>query len=145
MSPAEILAEAAQSGLRIQLRGENLIVAGLEAKPAQLLEAIRSHKAEIIGVLQGPKVCCSEGSERSEESQNQARAFPPIDLPLPGFMPVLAPKERTRVIDLVMRQGKPAIGWCLQRSNAYYEKFPSSGFEDQDAASALDLLNWQGE
>jgi hypothetical protein len=69
--------------------------------------------------------------------------FPPTDQPLPDLPPALTPEERIRLIELVMRQGKHAIGWRLRRANAYYEKFPGSNFEDQDAAAGLDLLNWQ--
>jgi hypothetical protein len=40
-----------------------------------------------------------------------------------------------------MSDGMQAIGWCLVRVNAYFEKFPDSSFEDQDAGAAADYLN----
>jgi hypothetical protein len=145
MNAERMIAEVKAAGLQLTVRGRNLTIQGVGVRPAWLVEAIRSHKAEVIGVLQGITACSSEERERSDRSQDQAPEFPPMATPLPDFIPALDPEERTRVIDLVMRQGKPAIGWCLRRANAYYDKFPGSSFQDQDAAAAQDLLAWQGK
>lgn len=134
MSPQEIITAAEQAGLRLQVDGSKLTVLGAGAHPASLLQEIRAQRDQLIAWL-------CERSEKSEESQ--ISALPPADLPLPEVMVDLAPEEQDRIINLVMQQGKPAIGWCVRRASQYYDKFPGSGFKEQDAASAWDLLEWQ--
>lgn len=53
--------------------------------------------------------------------------------------------ERSALIDRVLVQGRPAIGWCLARANDYFVRFPHLSFEEQDAAAAADLLSWQDQ
>ncbi len=47
-----------------------------------------------------------------------------------------------------MGHGMPAIGWCMVRASAYFEKHMESTFENQDATAAkdyLDLIGHHGE
>ena len=144
MNAETMIAEAKAAGLQLTVQGGNLAIRGAGVRPAHLIEAIRSHKAEVIGVLQGMTACSSEESERSEERLTQGVTLPPADLLLVELLEPFSAEKRTQAIDQVMKQGKPAIGWCLNRANAYFQKFPRSTFEEQDAAAAWELLRWQG-
>ena len=67
---------------------------------------------------------------------------------MPDVMPRFSPEEQGRMIDQVMCHGKAAIGWCMARSNAHFEKHSKSSFGEQDAAAAkdyLDLIGRRGE
>ena len=145
MNPHKIIAEATAAGLHLALQGRNLVIRGVGVRPAPIIEAILAHKAEIMGLLQGMKTSSSEESEKSEESLNQRTGLPPEDLPLADTLQPPCPEARALVIDQVMKQGKPAIGWCLNRAKTYYLRFPGSAFQEQDAAAARDLLRWQGD
>ena len=144
MNAQEIIAEAAAAGLQLTVQGGNLTIQGSGSRPAPIIEEMRQHKAEIIGVLQGMKASSNEESERSEESHSSRTGLLPVVLPLVDTLEPLGPEERAHAIGQVMEQGRSAIGWCLARANDYYEKFPGSSFQEQDAAAARDLLRWQG-
>lgn len=144
MNAQRIIAKATAAGLQLAVQGRNLAIRGVGVRPACIIEAIRRHKAEIIGVLQGITASSSEERERSEESLNPRPGLPPVDLPLVTTLQPSSPEDRAHAINQVMKQGKPAIGWCLNRANAYYLKFPGSSFEEQEAVAAQDLLRWQG-
>jgi hypothetical protein len=111
-----------------------------------LLEAIRANKLEILAAIQTdiPLLCgICEQSELSPKSSEAEQVIPPLDLPLPNDMPTVALQQQNRLIGFVMAQGMPSIGWCLARANAYFERFSRSTHEEQDAAAASDLLQWQ--
>jgi hypothetical protein len=111
-----------------------------------LLEAIRANKLEILAALQTdiPLLCeICEQSELSPKSSEAEPVIPPLDLPLSNYMPTVALQHQSQLISSVMAQGRPSIGWCLARANAYFERFPGSTHEEQDATAALDLLRWQ--
>ena len=59
-------------------------------------------------------------------------------------IPLLGKEDQQVLVNKVIARGRPAVGWCLQRAVAYYEKFPDSLYQDQDAAAALDYLRWLG-
>jgi hypothetical protein len=127
------------------MKGDRLTVQGSGTRPAQLLEAIRSNKSQIVIRLRAEPRRLREGSEQSEESPEPEGGLPCTDLPLPEMLPVLSMQNQRSLINAVLTQGKPAIGWCLTRANAYWLKFPSSSWMQQDAAAANDLLRWQAK
>jgi hypothetical protein len=67
------------------------------------------------------------------------------ELPVQDVLSRLSLDEQGCMIRQVMCQGMPAIGWCMVRSNAYFEKYPGSSFGEQDAAAARDYLNLIGQ
>jgi hypothetical protein len=145
MTAPEIVAKAGRAGLKLTLNHEKLAIQGSGTRPQHLLEEIRRRKAEIVLFLESKRSPCNEESEGSERSSVEANktsslSLPSLSLPLPATMPVLDPDERERVIGQIMELGKEAIGWCMVRANAYFEEFPGSTFESQDAAAALDFL-----
>lgn len=143
MIPDEIIAEAKRAGLRLAINAGQLTVQGAGTRPIHLLEAIRSNKSQIVSRLQAEPQLLSEGSEQSDKSPEPEGGIPCTDLPLPEVLPVLSIEDQRGFMDLVLKQGKPAIGWCLVRANAYWLKFPRSSWIEQDAAAANDLLRWQ--
>jgi hypothetical protein len=143
LTPDKIIAEAKRAGLRLSIKAGQLTVQGTGTRPAHLLEAIRSNKSQILSWLQAEPHVLREGSEQSDKSPEPEGGIPRTDLPLPEVLPVVSIEDQRRFIDLVLKQGKPAIGWCLVRANAYWLKFPRSSWVEQDAAAANDLLRWQ--
>jgi hypothetical protein len=143
MNVRQLLAQAKETGLQVRVDHGNLTIRGNGPQPSQLIRTIQSRKGELIEFLQGKASSKCEESELSEESRDPIFDLPLASIPFPDESPVLPPEQRAQSIGLVMSQGKPAIGWCLQRANGYFEKFPGLTWEEQDAAAALDLLRWQ--
>lgn len=139
MNAAEILKTARSSGLEIIVTGSKLSVSGSGGRPSHLLESIRTNKGAIIGLISG------ESAENENKAKEPTRAdsirYP--ELTQPEVMPRFTTTERENLVNRIMCLGKPAIGWCLGRANDYFERFPDSQFEDQDAAAAFDFLLWQ--
>jgi hypothetical protein len=140
MNPRQIISEAARRGLKLSLCGCNLVVSSAGVRPHDFLKEIRANKADIVIALKAEK---SEKSEIGEERLGLQVGLPPGDLPLPASLSYMSDLERAAVTDWVIKQGKPAIGWCLTRANAYFLRFPQSSFEEQDAEAGADLLAWQ--
>ena len=145
MNPDEIIGQAIRAGLKLIIKGDQLTVQGTGTRPIQLLEAIRSNKSQIVSRLLDQTQLLSQGSQQSEERPEPARGVPRTDLTLPEVLPALSIEHQRLLIETVLNQGKPAIGWCLTRANAYWLKFPSSTWIQQDAAAANDLLRWQAD
>jgi hypothetical protein len=141
MSAAETFKAARSAGLSLRVVGRKLIIRGDGDPPLQLVECIRANKGEIIKLIEdGPTKDANEARE-----ERRKWIIEPTELHLPEMMPSFAPCERQEIVDQIMRQDEPAIGWCMRRANAYFEKFPHSNFEDQDAAAASDFLRSQDE
>jgi hypothetical protein len=143
LSPDEIIAEATRAGLRLAIKAGQVTVQGAGTRPIHLLEAIRSNKSQIVLRLRAEPRLLSEGSEQRDESPKAEGDIPPTDLPLPDVLPVLSSEKQRVLIDMTLTQGKQAVGWCLLRANAYWLKFPSSSWIEQDAGAANDLLRWE--
>jgi hypothetical protein len=143
MTVPEIIAEGGRLGLKLNVKGGELVVQSSGMRPHPFLKALRFSKAGVIEALQAeaPRKC--ERSELSEECRGKAAIFTATELPLPPIMPAVGLEEQKRAVEAVERLGKPAIGWCLMRANEYFERFPKSSFQLQDAAAALDLLRSQ--
>jgi len=137
MNPQEIIIAAHRAGLTLTIRDETLVITGTGPRPTGVLEAIRTNKSAVMSALQAHT---SEECEKSEKSNAEAQILT-RQVPLPDQMPQLMADERRQVIERVMGLGKPATGWCLVRANAYFEKFPNSTWEEQDAAAARDFLS----
>jgi hypothetical protein len=139
MTVQAIIDQARAAVLSLRVHGADLKLKGPADRPEWLLKAIRANKHGIIKALR-----CRQGeeSEESETSRNLPHTSPSGTVSMPMYMPALTSGERDRLIAEVMAMGKPAVGWCTQRANAYYEKFPASSFEEQDGAAAFDLVNF---
>ena len=143
MNVTEILAEVARSGVKLNIHGEDLALSFTGARPEGLISAIRANKQGIIEALRRENTQSSEKCEQSEERSKRDLNLPPLELALPATFPSMEVAEQTRLMNLVLQQGKPAVGWCLRRRDAYYERFPQFTLYELDAAAAGDLLNWQ--
>lgn len=140
MNPTEILKEAQSAGLTLSVAGGKLFIRGVGDRQAQLVEGIRVNKRAIITLIQGE---AAKDANIASEGVHEERMIWPTDLHWPEVMPSFTSNESHALVDQIVRRGEPAIRWCLQRSNGYFEKFPHSTFEDQEAAAALDFLRSQ--
>ena len=108
MTAREIIAETEGAGLKLTLRGCNLVVQGCGIRPRCLLDAIRLNKTGIIAVLQDKTPSPGEESEISEDSGKQEK-LPTNVVAMPSTMPEFSSEERKRLIEGIFRVGKPAI------------------------------------
>jgi len=146
MTGIEILDEARRNGLKLEIRDGRIEVSAVGNRPTHLLEVIRANKATVLCCLLQDYIGIGEQSETSEKSTRTKLHLPPRDLPLTAPSPALEVWASPAAVELFRRvyeQGMPAIGWCIARANDYFQRFPDSSFEQQDAAAAADLLNWQ--
>lgn len=67
MTAAETLKTAAYAGLHIELDGTDLVYEGCGRPPADLLQALARHKAEIIDLLQASRPRCLGDEEQQWE------------------------------------------------------------------------------
>ena len=76
MSLIALLQDAADTGVRISLRGSNLALKAAVKPPPQLIAELRAHKAEIVALLR-ERMCAAPAqpvSPRPEASSDDARA-----------------------------------------------------------------------
>jgi hypothetical protein len=134
MTPQEIHECALNLGLRLERRGDEILVFGRSCPP-DLAVAIREHKAALLQRL-GPADCPGW------------RSIPPSTLPLVNTTPAPTPHERELVIDYLLRQGCDRIGpltaWLVRRECAYYDG-PGSHWDCSlfAYAAARDAACWQ--
>lgn len=136
MSAAAVLGAARAAGLTVTVRNGKLAISGVGDRRPDLVEAIRQHRNDIIVAI-----TADAANKANEEKKVFELAGQPVPLALLGVMPSFFVGERARLIARVMSEGMQAIGWCMMRANAYFERFPDSNFEDQDASAAADYLN----
>ena len=140
MNAARTLEMVRSTGFTISVVGGRMFLRGKGKVPTPLVESIQVHKSEIMTLIQ--QAAAKEANKAKEvRSEDLMDEF--VGLPLPATMPRFTPEGRQDLLDQVMRQGKPATGWCMVRASAYFEKFPDSGFLDQEVAAAADFLRWQ--
>ena len=142
MNAAETLKMARSTGITITVTDGRMNLRGVGDRPPALLESIRVNKTESMALIQHESAKDANKAKEAGQEDLMARF---VGLPLPAAMPHFTPEERQNLVDQVMRQGKPATGWCMVRANAYFEAFPHSEFLGQEAAAAADFLRWQDE
>jgi hypothetical protein len=123
-------------------------VSAVGDRPTQLLEVIRANKAAVLSCLLQDRIGIGEQSEASEKSTRNKLHLPPRDLPLTAPSPALEVWPSPAAVELFRRvyeQGVPALGWCIARANDYFQRFPDSSLEEQEALAAANLLDWQDE
>ena len=142
MNAAETLKTSRLAGLTMTVIDGKLTVRGNDNRQMHLVESLRSNKHEIIAIIR------AESAKKENKENNVIKCILQNEIPDPAAlppmksMPLLPSPERARLIGQVLQIGKPAMDWCLVRSNAYFEKYPGSTFEEQDAAAAADYLSW---
>jgi hypothetical protein len=71
---AELLREARDAGLRLKVEGQEIALSAVEAPSPELLERLRTHKAELLGLLTGTH--CRRCGERLDYQHDwNTRAF----------------------------------------------------------------------
>jgi hypothetical protein len=141
----EILKSARATGFTFTVADGKLKVRGVGSRKDRLVEAIRMNKSEIISII---RVESANEAKKAKQGASNPLVPGPTELPVPDVISRFTAGERGLLIDRVMFHGMSAIGWCMVRANAYFEKHPESAFEEQDAAAAwdyLDLIGWRGE
>lgn len=148
MTGIEILDEARRYGLRLEIRGGRIAVSAVGDRPKHLLDVIRANKAAVLSCLLQDKIGIGEQSETSEKSTRTNLHLPPRDLPLTALSSALEVWPSPTAVEMfrrVIEQGMPALRWCIARANDYFQRFPHSSFQEQEALAAADLLDWQDE
>jgi hypothetical protein len=135
MTPADLYAEAAKRGLRLESAGDNLAVFPKGVCPADFIEVLRQHKAELLEWLRRPP--CPGW-----------QSLPPDDLPLDPVLPRPAVEEQALVVSYLQRQTRdqpgPLTAWLVRRECEYYNG-PGRTWDDTLIcyAAARDAACWQ--
>lgn len=133
MTPAQTLAKCRQAGLSLRPHGDQLGVSPADKLTPELRQALRTHKAELLALLNSPP--CPGW-----------QAVPPDDLPLSAIEPRPTPFAREAFLEYVARQARSVqlTAWLERRRNAY---FCGVGRKWDCAAHAFaasrDLACWQ--
>lgn len=133
MTAEFLLIHARKLGLKIEARGENLVVRPATAVTPDLARNLRACKADLLAMLTSP--------------QKGWGAVPPANLPLITIRPKPAPLNRWRIVDYLERQinGNGRLTeWLVRRENEYYDG-PGKAWDCADLcyAAARDAACWQ--
>lgn len=132
MKAADLYRQAAELGLRLERRGDQLGVAPATKCPPEFADVLRQHKADLLQWLNSPH--CPGW-----------QATPPHDLPLNLERPRPGPEHARLVMDFVVRQINGLdvhCEWCLKRETAYWDGFHWP-VQACCYASARDAACWQ--
>ena len=134
-TPHDLYLEALERGLQLEPAGDKLAVLPKGRCPAEFIEILRQHKAELLKWL-------------SREPCAGWQAVPPDDLPLNASAPKPTPQDRERVIAYLLRQTRERPGalaaWLMRREHAYFDG-PGQTWDCGSIcyAAARDVACWQ--
>jgi hypothetical protein len=135
MTAAELHRRAVELGLRLEARGDKLVVSPSDRCPAEFAAVLRAHKPALLAWLTAPRV---PGWGK----------LPPSNLPLDPRPPRPAPADRERLLAYLLRQTGarpgPLAAWLVRRESAYFDG-PGNAWDCAllAYAAARDAACWQ--